>query len=79
MHVLNTVGESIQAEAQEQIKKEKQKTGVQVNSTKYCFLLNIFTDYLATITWIDFTGPGIGYGLLEISPSPTFGWFRNLV
>jgi len=31
---LNTVGESIQAEAQEQIKKEKQKTGVQVNSTK---------------------------------------------
>ena len=30
LHVLNTVGESIQAEAQEQIKKEKQKTGVQV-------------------------------------------------
>jgi len=30
LHVLNTVGESIQAEAQEQIKKEKQKTGVQI-------------------------------------------------
>ena len=38
-----------------------------------------FTDYLATITRINFTGPGIGYGLLEISTSPTFGWFRNLV
>ena len=31
LHVLDTVGESIEAEAQEQIKKEKQKTGVQVS------------------------------------------------